>query len=122
MEIVEERIKKRRRIIELAEKWAKKLEFKVTAILIGSFARGDFNLWSDVDILLVSDELRGRPIDRLKALDYPPGFEVIPVTKREFLKLMKKGNRLAMEASQYGIILRDDLKLSKILKQSVPIQ
>ena len=35
---------------------------------------------------------------------------------------MKKGNRLAMEASQYGIILRDDLKLSKILKQSVPIQ
>ncbi len=121
MEIVEERIKERRRIIELAEKWAKKLEFKVTAILIGSFARGDFNLWSDVDILLVSDELRGRPIDRLKALDYPPGFEVIPVTKREFLKLMKKGNRLAMEASQYGIILRDDLELSKILKQSVPI-
>ena len=38
---------------------------KVTLILFGSYARGDFNLWSDVDIIIISDYFKNiRFIDR----------------------------------------------------------
>lgn len=57
-------------------RWANKLPFKATVILIGSYARGDFNLWSDVDILLISESLSGNPIERLKALDAPQDFKL----------------------------------------------
>lgn len=39
-------------------------QFKVSAILIGSYARGDFNKWSDVDVLLIA-EFAGNPLERL---------------------------------------------------------
>ncbi len=38
---------------------------KTTLILFGSYARGDFNLWSDVDIIIISDYFKNiRFIDR----------------------------------------------------------
>ena len=111
MEIVEERRKLRRKIIEKASNWAVKLPFKATVVLIGSYARGDFNLWSDVDVLLISESFKGGPVERLKALDVPSGFQVIPLTPKEFRRLLVKRNQLAMEAVKSGIILRDDLQL-----------
>ncbi|MBS7648760.1 nucleotidyltransferase domain-containing protein, partial [Candidatus Bathyarchaeota archaeon] len=54
MEIIEERRRLREKRIEEAREWASRIRLRVTAILIGSFARGDFNLWSDVDILVIS--------------------------------------------------------------------
>lgn len=112
MEVVERRRKLRERVIEEASKWAGGLPFKVTAILIGSYARGDFNLWSDTDIVLVSEDFEGGPIRRLKALDIPPGFQVIPLTLKEFRRLLMRRNQLAVEVASYGIVLRDDLGLS----------
>jgi len=55
MEIIREREKTRRKVISEAKAWAKTLQFKSTVILVGSYARGDFNLWSDVDILLIAN-------------------------------------------------------------------
>lgn len=110
-----EAIKKRRRMREQAIRealsWAESLPFKVTAILVGSYARGDFNLWSDVDVILISEEFKGGPIERLKALDIPQGFQVIPLTPREFERLLARGDVLAAEAVKQGIILRNDLNL-----------
>lgn len=84
MEVIEERRKLRRKVIERASSWARGLPFKLTAVLVGSYARGDFNLWSDVDILLISEQFKGGPVDRLRALAIPSGLEVIPLTKDEF--------------------------------------
>ncbi|MEM2082508.1 MAG: hypothetical protein QXK34_02080 [Candidatus Bathyarchaeia archaeon] len=51
------------------------------------------------------------PIERLKALDPPPGFQAIPLTPGEFERLMAKRDPLAVEALESGAILRDDLEL-----------
>ncbi|MEM2739840.1 MAG: nucleotidyltransferase domain-containing protein [Candidatus Bathyarchaeia archaeon] len=115
MEVFEERRRLREEAIRRARDWADSLKFRATAILIGSYARGDFNLWSDVDILLVG-EFTGNPLERLKAIDYPPGFEVIPLTIDELTRLVRRRDPLATEASKIGVYLRDDLDVRRILE------
>jgi len=102
-----------------AREWAGKLPLKVTAILVGSYARGDFNLWSDIDIILISDGFKGNPIQRLKELDILPAYQVIPLTPEEFKALLKKRDPLAIEAVRVGVILREDVKIADLL---VPFQ
>ena len=117
MEILEERRRVRRNVVEAASNWVRELPFEVTAILVGSYARGDFNLWSDVDVLLISKGFTGTPVQRLKAIDVPPGFQVIPLTLEEFERLWRKRDVLAVEAVESGITLKDDLKLIKMDKR-----
>ncbi|MBS7641782.1 MAG: nucleotidyltransferase domain-containing protein [Candidatus Bathyarchaeia archaeon] len=121
MEVFEERRRLREGVIRIAKNWADSLKFRATVILIGSYARGDFNLWSDVDILLIS-EFTGNPLERLKAIDYPPGFEVIPLTINELTRLIRRRDPLAVEASKIGIYLRDDLDVRRILECLVSIR
>ncbi|MEM2106992.1 MAG: nucleotidyltransferase domain-containing protein [Candidatus Bathyarchaeia archaeon] len=111
MEVIEKRRELRRRVIDTASRWVTGLHYKVTAVLIGSYARGDFNLWSDVDLLVVSSEFEGGPVERLKKLQIPVGFQVIPLTTEEFNRLLARGDRLALEALNSGVVLRDDLKI-----------
>ena len=113
MDVIKERIKARDVVVARVGKWVSMLDFSVTAVLAGSYARGDFNLWSDVDVLLVSDSFPESPLDRLKMVDPPEGVEVIPLTRRDFYRLVKKKNPLVVDAQKYGIILRDDLGLFK---------
>ena len=110
MEVVKERRRLRQRIIDEARRWARSLPFKATVILIGSYARGDFNLWSDVDVIVIS-EFRGNPLRRLARIDFPPGYEVIPLTLQEFRRLVDRGAGLAVEAMRYGVVLRDDYRV-----------
>ncbi|MEM1582653.1 MAG: nucleotidyltransferase domain-containing protein [Candidatus Bathyarchaeia archaeon] len=111
MEIIEERRRLREKRIEEAREWASRIRLRVTAILIGSFARGDFNLWSDVDILVISEDFVGSPLERLKGLDAPPGYQVIALTPREFKVLLMRGEPMVKEATEYGVVLRDDLNI-----------
>ena len=111
MEVIKQRERKRIEIIKAARKWVRDLNFRVSAILIGSYARGDFNLWSDVDILLISDTFKGNPLDRLKTLDPPAGFQIIPISMEEFKILLRRKDILAEEALRHGVILRDDLQI-----------
>ena len=111
MGILEKRRKMRESVIRKSLEWVSSLPFKLTAILIGSYARGDFNLWSDVDILLISREFKGNPVERLMSIDFPAGFQVIPLTEKEFKILLKRRESLILEAKEKGVILRDDLKL-----------
>ena len=113
MEILEERRKIRDEVIRGARDWARGLPFKASAILIGSYARGDFNLWSDVDIVFIA-EMGGNPLERLKRIDFPPGFEVIPLTLEEFLILLRRGNPIAVKALNKGIVLRDDFDVRRL--------
>jgi predicted nucleotidyltransferase len=59
LEIIKARKSVIDRVVSEAKRWASSLSIRCTAYLIGSYARGDFNLWSDIDILLVSDDLVG---------------------------------------------------------------
>ena len=111
MEVIKERRRIREKRIEEAKDWASRIPFRVTAVLIGSYARGDFNLWSDVDVLVISEEFGGKPLDRLRKLDVPSGYQIIALTPREFRKLLGKGEPMVMEAIKYGVVLRDDLGL-----------
>lgn len=110
--VVQRRLRERLRVIEQARRWARGLPGPVTAVLTGSYARGDFNLWSDVDIVLVSPRFQGvKVLDRLRGIDAPPGYEVIPLTPEEFEEMLVRGNPLAVEAATVGVVLRDDLGL-----------
>ncbi len=110
MGIIEERKELRKKIIKKASQWTLNLPLKATIILVGSYARGLY-LWSDVDVLLISEEFKGHLLERLKTLDVPLGFQVIPLTLDEFKKLLEKKEKLIREAIEIGIILKDDLKI-----------
>lgn len=110
MEIIEKRMNQRNDILHNAIKYADSLKFKCTAILIGSYARGDFNLWSDIDILIIGD-FQGNPLQRLKNIDFPPGYETILLTIDEVNKLKSKNSKFIKDAFNDGINLRDDYLL-----------
>ena len=117
MEVIKARKSVIDRVVSEAKRWASSLSIRCTAYLIGSYARGDFNFWSDVDILLVSDELFGSPVERLKKIEAPPNYEVLPLTTREFMNMLRCEDSLAKEALRRGVVLRDDLNLSLLQHQ-----
>ncbi|WP_232203760.1 nucleotidyltransferase domain-containing protein [Caldivirga maquilingensis] len=94
---------------------------KLTAILYGSYARGDFNLWSDVDVILITEHFRGREfITRcVELIDTPPRLEPICWTPEEARKAMKKPWRI--EALRTSIILIDDHGLARPWMQWVTV-
>ncbi len=102
----------RKRVLEEARAWARGLQGPVTVVLIGSYARGDFNEGSDVDLLVISDRFEGmKPHERIMELNAPPGYEPIPLTTREFQWGLEKRKPHAVEALERGVVLRDDLGL-----------
>lgn len=121
-EIIQRRRARREQVINSAKKWASKLKGPITAILVGSYARGDFNVWSDVDIVIVSPLFEKQtPLERLSRVDSPPGYEVIPWTPRELKDMISNQNPIAVEIIKHGIILRDDIgieeKINKLKKK-----
>jgi predicted nucleotidyltransferase len=70
----EEWIKVLRLVDDYAKLLRKRFE-RMTVILHGSFARGDFNLWSDIDLIIVSEKFNNvRILDRYNLLgEKPPG-------------------------------------------------
>jgi len=117
--IAEKRRELRERIIRKVKVFAESLKEvlgSVTVVLVGSYARGDFNEWSDIDLLIIVAEADPNPLkryDKILGLLVKHGLPIEPiiVTKREFLKGLKKKNPLFIEAIKLGVILRDDLKL-----------
>ena len=118
MDIIEQRIKKRNLVIDQAKKFAELLPQNTSAFLVGSYSRGDFNLWSDIDIAVIYRFI-GNPLARLKSIDFPPGFEIIPLTPDEFQKMLVKKTPLYMEIKKFGVMLRDDLGLVKLMNSSL---
>jgi len=115
---LQEREEIRRKVIEHVRSWAKKIRFPATIILIGSYARGDHNFWSDIDILLIANTEKALH-RRLENIDYPPNFEIIFLTPSEFKLLLKRREPIALEALLEGVIVRDDLNIRK-LKERLP--
>ncbi len=103
---------------QFAEK-AKEAFGKVSVWLYGSVARGDFNFWSDVDVLLAAEDLPNHPLERLGLLLRlaPPGVEPIGYTKAEFEALLAKRHPNLLALLKEAVCLRDDLDLTKIVKE-----
>ncbi|MFP3081154.1 MAG: nucleotidyltransferase domain-containing protein [Acidilobus sp.] len=57
---------------------------RLSMALYGSYERGDFNLWSDVDVIVVSDRFRDREFMTrcVELSDAPPRLEAICWTPR----------------------------------------
>lgn len=107
-------VERRRRELEelrgLARDYVQALERRIpltAAAIAGSVARGDFNVWSDVDVLVVSDALPDRVPDRglLLAHDAPPRVQPVGYTTAEFERAHRRGDPLVREALDIGVPL-----------------
>jgi predicted nucleotidyltransferase len=92
-EIIRRRLRAREEAIRRVRSFAESLRGRYAVVLVGSYARGDFNVWSDVDVVVVGD-FAGNPLERLKGIDAPPGFEIIPLTPAELVERALKRDPL----------------------------
>jgi uncharacterized protein len=109
-DILAERAREQDALIELARGYVRRLAADtdlVAAFVVGSVARGDFNAWSDVDVVVVADNLPSRAPDRAQALGQsaPPRVQPVGFTPMEFRAAHAKGNPLVREAMEIGIQL-----------------
>lgn len=100
----------RERLVTLSRCFAEALQERLGArvvMLAGSLARGDFNVWSDIDLLVVADHLPDRLPDRLALLHEgaPARVQIIGFTPHELRVAAARRNRLVLDAAAYGIVL-----------------
>lgn len=107
---VEERYAEQARLVGLAREYvaglSKRLDLQQAAV-VGSVARGDFNVWSDVDVVVVADGLPERLPDRLELLmdGRPPRVEPTGFTAAELEEARRRRNRLVVELDSIGLPL-----------------
>jgi len=117
------RIERWLEVLQLAERAAALIAARLgraTVILYGSYARGDFNLWSDVDLIIVSEAFEGvRPLDRYDLIQdlLPPGFQAVPLTPEELAEaLARPAWRQAL--SRGAAMVRDDYGLARLVAEA----
>ncbi|MDP8968981.1 MAG: nucleotidyltransferase domain-containing protein [Actinomycetota bacterium] len=108
-EVIARRRAQRAALIERAQRFAAQLDpsLGVRAVVVfGSVARGDFNYWSDVDVLVVADRLPERPLDRPLSLgDWPGGVQPVAWTSAEWHGQRQRANPIAVESVADGVWL-----------------
>jgi uncharacterized protein len=95
--------------IATAKRFASQLETALgiwAVVVFGSVARGDFNQFSDIDVLVIAERLPERPLDRFAVLGEPPDV-VQPVawTPTEWQHERARSNPIAIEALRDGVWL-----------------
>jgi len=113
--IISERLRERERALSEAMEFAKCVKGKlgrVTVILYGSYARGDFNEWSDIDVLVIAEQLPENPVERLSLIEdcmaRVAGVEPLLLTP-DMMRKMRGKNLAVREALERGVVLVDDL-------------
>jgi len=111
-EVVARRRRARVRLVDSARALAEQLDpgLGVRAVVIfGSVARGDFNDSSDLDLLVVAEQLPTRATERLEALGkYPSIVEPVAWTPHEWRARRRRGDPIVAEALDVGIWLVGD--------------
>jgi predicted nucleotidyltransferase len=117
-DVLAERAAERERLLELARLYVERLSARVEVIaaaVVGSVARGDFNVWSDVDVVVVAADLPLRAPDRglLLADDAPGRVQPIGFLPEEFSQVFERRNprRLKARAALEGRSLSEYLRL-----------
>jgi len=87
--------------------------------VVGSVARGDFNVWSDVDVVVVSEGLPARAPDRAAVLaaDAPPGVQPVGFTPDEFRRAWERRNPLARSVAGEGVVLLGEAFFAEVARE-----
>lgn len=114
-EVVARRRAERQAAIQRARSFAEDLDPSLSlqaVVVVGSVARGDFNAWSDIDVLVVAERLPDHPVERLRAVGSPAagGIEAVVWTPHEWTVQRRRGNPLAAEAATHGVWVVGDLE------------
>jgi hypothetical protein len=112
-DVLAERRRERERLIAIAREYVERLRARLpveAAVVVGSVARGDFNVWSDIDVLVVAEGLPERAPDRSGFLleNAPTGVQPVGFSRSELESALAKRNRLAEEALEHGVVLLGD--------------
>lgn len=104
----------RARRLDIARTWAHESGPALGAraiVVVGSVARGDFNKWSDLDVLVVADDLPGTLAARLALVARrPPGLEAILWTPSELADRRSRAtDPAATEAYERGVVVYGEL-------------
>jgi len=110
---LQERENLRKSFLETARNYVESLSKRyqpITAVVYGSVARGDFNLWSDIDLMIITDGLPQHPLKRAEVLyeKILPGLEPKGYTLAEFTKMRANGHPFIRRVLEEGIPIRDD--------------
>ena len=116
--VIQLRKKERKNLLKKAEKYLKKLKKRIgplSGVVFGSVSRGDFNDASDIDIVVIAEELPAHPVRRLEVLLTPwvPGIDPKGYTPSEFEQLKRKGNPFIQLVLEEGIVLIDEIGIFK---------
>ena len=110
--VIARRRAERESLLAVAQNWARTAGPAIGAlavVVVGSVARGDFNKWSDIDVLVVRDDLPDSLGDRLALLaptSRPPGVEAILWTPAELATRRRRGtDPLANETYEVGVVV-----------------
>ena len=112
--VIERRRAEQRALVDRAASWAASLPDHLgvcAAVVFGSVARGDFNKWSDVDVLVVAEHLPASSRDRIEVLfaDRPGGLEPVGWTPSELTERRRRRDPIAREADEIGLVVRGAL-------------
>lgn len=96
-------------LVERAQVFADGLDPQLgvkAVVVFGSVARGDFNLWSDVDVLVIAEHVANGWLARIVSVGEPPAL-VQPMvwTPAEWTQQLARNNAAALEAADRGIWL-----------------
>lgn len=108
--IVVERRAARRERIDQVTAWTNQLSRRLAVeavVVFGSVARGDFNKWSDVDVLVVARDLPPGARDRLALLmeDAPIGVQPVGWTPADLLDRRRRSDPIAKECDEVGVVV-----------------
>ncbi|GBC84288.1 hypothetical protein HRbin11_00713 [bacterium HR11] len=111
-------------LIALGRQFAERAKAALGAVTVwvyGSVARGDFNVWSDVDVLLVAARLPEDPLERFRLLIHlaPPGVEPKGYTEAEFRRFLQQRKAQVLAMLRPRILLVDDLHLEAQLSKAM---
>jgi hypothetical protein len=108
--VVAARRAEQRARVDAVRDWApqvvERLPGTLAVVVFGSVARGDFNLWSDTDVLVVADGLPERLLDRYDRLPpVPPRVQPVLWTPAELAEARRRRNPVAVEADSVGVVV-----------------
>lgn len=112
--VVERRRAEQRARIDTVAAWAEGFAAgrHVTAVVVfGSTVRGDFNKWSDTDVLVVAEDLPGEWRSRIEVLmaGAPPGVQALGWTSAELSERRNRRDPIALECDRVGVVVHGAL-------------
>jgi predicted nucleotidyltransferase len=112
--VLERRRRERDALVAHARRYGEVLTQRLhvrAVVVFGSVARGDFNAWSDVDVLVIAEDLPDGARARLALLHDPafPGIEPVGWTPEELPARLQQGDPIATEAATVGLVVGGEL-------------